>query len=285
MTGSKWTQEKQAWLVDMLLEADNNGKRSDNGWKKEAWEKIRVEFSERFHGNQYDVQTLKNGWFSLRKAFLMVKTLRSQSGFGWDEGLQIVTASNDVWTAYLKSHPKAALFRRNPFPLYDKVYTLVEGKTATGDFALQVLKGKAQLYIQLMIGSSISDDDDDDIGNDIENDSTPTSVPLKRSISSASLSSTRSREKRKQSIYKSEVASAIQDLSKSIGLIKGDHIGEAIDIVQKWEESKEISEDDLDTATRVFMNEVKAKIFCRLSSKMAQMRFLQREIKALNGEE
>lgn len=31
----------------------------------------------------------------------MVKTLREQSGFGWDEGRQIVTAPDDVWDKYI----------------------------------------------------------------------------------------------------------------------------------------------------------------------------------------
>ena len=37
----------------------------------------------------------------LRKKYEIVKRLKDQSGFGWDEARQTVTASNEVWDAYL----------------------------------------------------------------------------------------------------------------------------------------------------------------------------------------
>jgi len=38
----------------------------------------------------------------LKKQFLEVDGLRSASGFGWDEALQMVTATEGVWEPYIK---------------------------------------------------------------------------------------------------------------------------------------------------------------------------------------
>ena len=38
----------------------------------------------------------------LKKNYVQVNKLRNQSGFGWDDGLKMVTASDDVWATYLK---------------------------------------------------------------------------------------------------------------------------------------------------------------------------------------
>ena len=41
-------------------------------------------------------------YFQLKKDFAVVKQLREQSGFGWDNALKIVTAPPDVWDKYLE---------------------------------------------------------------------------------------------------------------------------------------------------------------------------------------
>ncbi|KAJ7448381.1 hypothetical protein FB451DRAFT_1533045 [Mycena latifolia] len=67
----------------------------------------------------------------LKAAFLAVKHLRELSGFGWNEGLKLVAASDDVWEAYL-THPKSKRWRKSPFPLYDDIAYLIDYIVATG---------------------------------------------------------------------------------------------------------------------------------------------------------
>ena len=46
------------------------------------------------------------GTLQLKQEFDIVKELRGLSGFGWDDERKVVTASADVWEAYLEvSHP------------------------------------------------------------------------------------------------------------------------------------------------------------------------------------
>ncbi|KAJ7745907.1 hypothetical protein DFH07DRAFT_711778, partial [Mycena maculata] len=68
----------------------------------------------------------------LKNSYNLVSAIRHASGFGWDDGLKIPTAASDVWDAYITKHPKAARWRRTPFPLYDEILYLVDGVVATG---------------------------------------------------------------------------------------------------------------------------------------------------------
>jgi hypothetical protein len=90
----------------------------------------------------------------MAKDFKIVHALRENSGWGWDEGIQKVRATQEQWEDYLKvchfsflfmvqqaidtivqAHPYAAKFRKCSFPIYDELLGLLEGKTATGEFA------------------------------------------------------------------------------------------------------------------------------------------------------
>jgi hypothetical protein len=44
-------------------------------------------------------------YFQLKGEFIEVKKLRELSGFGWDDDLKVVTATADVWEAYIKVCP------------------------------------------------------------------------------------------------------------------------------------------------------------------------------------
>jgi hypothetical protein len=68
----------------------------------------------------------------LKGQFKVFEALKNASGFGWDPHTKTVTAPDDVWQKYIKSHPKARQFRDVPFPLYDDLYTLCAGVIANG---------------------------------------------------------------------------------------------------------------------------------------------------------
>ena len=87
----------------------------------------------------------------LKGEYKQVKTLRALSGFGWDEGDQMVTAPMSVWDPYVKvlslvrqltyhiiltiklqSHEKARKFISKPFPLYKDIADLCDSVMAMG---------------------------------------------------------------------------------------------------------------------------------------------------------
>src|SRR5882724_6901422 len=86
----------------------------------------------------------------LKAEYKTVRTLCGLSGFGWDEGLQMMTAPLQVWESYIQvmwvssyvsflltisyaqSHPKAKKFMTKPFPLYNDLVELCDAVIATG---------------------------------------------------------------------------------------------------------------------------------------------------------
>ncbi|GJS79831.1 RNA-binding protein Lupus La [Tanacetum coccineum] len=74
------------------------------------------------------VKTLKGNFSAMHDMVLGSST----SGFGWDPNKCVVTAPNDVWDAYVKTHPKAAGMRDKPFIYYHKLSTIFGKDHATG---------------------------------------------------------------------------------------------------------------------------------------------------------
>ncbi|KAJ8620250.1 hypothetical protein MRB53_028779 [Persea americana] len=68
----------------------------------------------------------------LKARYRIVKALREQSGFGWDDLMQICIADEDVWNRYIQAHPEAKAYRRTSFPLYDNLSIIYDGCTAEG---------------------------------------------------------------------------------------------------------------------------------------------------------
>ncbi|ETV89964.1 hypothetical protein H310_15195, partial [Aphanomyces invadans] len=110
------------------------GKRSDSGYKKEAWVEVTAAFNERF-GTSYHSLKVKSRLDCLKREYKDVKYLRDNSGFGWNEELGLPTAPDDVWAAVLKASPSCKKFRFTPFPLYEKLAILLDGAYLDGRFS------------------------------------------------------------------------------------------------------------------------------------------------------
>ncbi|KAF7358417.1 Myb-like domain-containing protein [Mycena venus] len=126
-----WSQADDDTLVRALRDCKDLGLQSDSGWKSQAWQKC-AEALKDSSGPQKTPKKIQDHYANLKAGFLAVRKLREQSGFGWDDGLKIVTASDDVWAAYLAARPKAEHWRKTPLPAYDDMLILVDGIVATG---------------------------------------------------------------------------------------------------------------------------------------------------------
>ncbi|EGN91567.1 hypothetical protein SERLA73DRAFT_164443 [Serpula lacrymans var. lacrymans S7.3] len=96
---AKWTSEDDATLVDKLKEA-----------QMEAFVAAAVVL--------------------LKAMCLVVQQLQELSGFGWDN-----TRKKDN---YIAPHPEAKPWRTNPFPLYNDIIGLIDGRYATGEGAFHI---------------------------------------------------------------------------------------------------------------------------------------------------
>jgi hypothetical protein len=111
-----WSDSHDAILIRTLLECKDVGMQSDSGWKPQVWpicaEKLQggsggektAEKAQDHYTNVRIDPTLASPLTvvtQLKASFNAVRKLRDLSGFGWDEGLKMVTASEDVWELYL----------------------------------------------------------------------------------------------------------------------------------------------------------------------------------------
>ncbi|KAJ7733225.1 hypothetical protein DFH07DRAFT_725645, partial [Mycena maculata] len=127
-----WSDSDDAILVATLRKAKEDGFQADSGWKPQTWARC-VEALKDSPGPTKTAEKCQDHWGKLLKnSYNLVSAIHHTSGFGWDHGLKIPTAASDVWDAYITKHPKAARWRRTPFPLYDEILYLVDGVVATG---------------------------------------------------------------------------------------------------------------------------------------------------------
>ncbi|KAF8194055.1 hypothetical protein K438DRAFT_1469004, partial [Mycena galopus ATCC 62051] len=107
-------------LVHKLRECKDLGMQSDSGWKPAVWSAC-AEVLKDSQGAEKTADKCQDHYTNLKGAFNAVRKLRGLSGFGWDDGLKMVTASDEVWELYLATHENARKWRKTRFPLYDDI--------------------------------------------------------------------------------------------------------------------------------------------------------------------
>ncbi len=123
-----------------------------------------------------------------------MKQLHEQSGFGWDNGHQLVTAPSDMWDRYLivsscsyhvshtnywQAHPNAKLFKKKPFILYDELATLCDHVLATSNDAFRGGMDQDSRHD----GEGVDMDDvDGDVSCEVDSDGGKVSEQLVRNV-------------------------------------------------------------------------------------------------------
>ena len=70
--------------------------------------------------------------------------LCSNSGFGFDDALQVPTAPDRTWKEYLANNPKARRFRATTLHRYGDLDSIFQGRVATGEFAQSSIPSPAR---------------------------------------------------------------------------------------------------------------------------------------------
>ena len=113
--GCVWTDADNATLICKLHDCKDIGMQSDSGWKPQVWhlcaEALKgsagsIKTTEKIVDHYTNVSLLLSSQIrdhtdlvKLKSVFVTVSKLREQLGFGWDDGLKMVTASDKVWEA------------------------------------------------------------------------------------------------------------------------------------------------------------------------------------------
>ncbi|THU75551.1 hypothetical protein K435DRAFT_631504, partial [Dendrothele bispora CBS 962.96] len=130
----------ESHLIAFLVQAKERGLLSENNFKSKVYTEAASSLA--IKGHNATSKQVKSRWtrvciyLLIHIELYLNSPLRTLSGFGWDNVRHMVTATDSVWDAYLQGHPKARPFRRQPFPHYDDIASIIGQSTATGAFAL-----------------------------------------------------------------------------------------------------------------------------------------------------
>ncbi|KAG6874441.1 hypothetical protein C0992_007716 [Termitomyces sp. T32_za158] len=141
-TRAKWSSADDATLIEVLKEQQARGNQADNNWKAVVWteaEKALARSEERSQSAPKKAKGCNDHWILLRSQAQMLQKMRNElSGWGWDGVRGMLIANDETWDTYLEAHPEATIFRTKPFPLYDDILSLIEGRYATGEGAMTI---------------------------------------------------------------------------------------------------------------------------------------------------
>ncbi|KAK3218403.1 hypothetical protein Dsin_012373 [Dipteronia sinensis] len=134
-TYQQWTMDDSNLLLGLLAEAMKNGLRDANG----SLSKLNVEnfilprlnaktrFPKTYNNYLSRIKWFKNQYNKINEL------MRNNSGFGWDPIGKKVTASDEVWEEYLKSHSSHKKLRTECSVDYNDLQLVVGVGTVTGN--------------------------------------------------------------------------------------------------------------------------------------------------------
>ncbi|KAI3904620.1 hypothetical protein MKW98_014800 [Papaver atlanticum] len=119
-----WTPPMDQLFIELMAEQVVNKQLLDGHFSKTAWVSIFTKFKESF-GPSFNKEVLKNRMKTLKNFFNVVSSLRDQSGFGWNDGKEIVTAPD-------AEHPECKQWRTRSLPQYNELAMIFGDSRATG---------------------------------------------------------------------------------------------------------------------------------------------------------
>ncbi|KAA1110246.1 hypothetical protein PGT21_015714 [Puccinia graminis f. sp. tritici] len=128
-----WTPAMEKSALDLYVKAVEEGKRCNNGFKPETHRWVATELSNEFPGSEFTGPKVKSKLNqTFKKWYDAFVACKEASGFGWNEDQCMVTASEEVWSSFLVSHPTAKRFKNTPFPEFHELNVIVSGNAAVG---------------------------------------------------------------------------------------------------------------------------------------------------------
>ncbi|KAJ7450558.1 Myb/SANT-like DNA-binding domain-containing protein [Mycena latifolia] len=233
-TREVWSAAELAILVRILLEEKKLGRQAESGWTSESYTKVAIALKAR--GIVRSNKQIKSCWTRLKGQYKIVKGIRSLSGFGWNATTKCVTATDEVWDAYLSV---TSCVQDASFIHYDDMALLCDDVMATGEdtFSNGASGGNQTTHLGSddvhdgtgSMGAGDEGDneeeaDDDEGDRDISSSSTPflgTPKPVKNTLTAGAASgkkvgSKRARNGRVSSTSAlSELAASVESLAAS----------------------------------------------------------------------
>ncbi|KAF7149495.1 hypothetical protein RHSIM_Rhsim02G0174000 [Rhododendron simsii] len=83
----------------------------------------------------YTIPKIREKFTRTKKEYKIFKHVKDQTGFGWDDASQNVTATDDMWQTYLQANPKAVKFRNQGLDHFEELDELLSSSLANGAFS------------------------------------------------------------------------------------------------------------------------------------------------------
>ncbi|XP_058103623.1 L10-interacting MYB domain-containing protein-like [Magnolia sinica] len=180
----KWTSAMDQILFDTFLEQVALGRKADNGFKREGYQ-IAADKVIKHTEVIVTWQNVSNRLRYYKQEYIVVKDMLAASGFGWESERIVVTAPDEVWEQYLRSHPNAVRLRGKRINRMDDLAVICGSDQATGHYiqgSKSMATSTSSSCLQRDLNeawNSVDDDMDDtiDLSEDYVTDSIGT-IPL-----------------------------------------------------------------------------------------------------------
>ncbi|KAJ7801064.1 hypothetical protein B0H14DRAFT_3885296 [Mycena olivaceomarginata] len=191
------------------------GRQAESGWTSESYNKVVVAL--KAIGVIRSSRQVKSCWTRLKGRYKIMKEMLGLSGFGYNANTKSVTATEEVWDAYLAKKPKHKAFKNTPFIHYDDMALLCDDVMATGEhsFSNGCIGWNSESNVEDIDNSFSSggmgndgddedddDDDDDDpdapavLGDILNNSASTPSTPQPKALKNATTVSVQKVQKR-----------------------------------------------------------------------------------------
>uniref|UniRef100_A0A2P2KN27 Uncharacterized protein LOC105637536 n=1 Tax=Rhizophora mucronata TaxID=61149 RepID=A0A2P2KN27_RHIMU len=100
---TEWQPAMDRYFIDLMLEQVHKSRMINNTFCEQAWAYMTQSLNEKF-GFLCDKHYLEDRYATLMRECDNISVLQSHSGFAWDETLQMITADDATWEAYIKVH-------------------------------------------------------------------------------------------------------------------------------------------------------------------------------------
>lgn len=131
-TKAIWMPVTHEVFLDLCLEEALKGNKPGTHFTKDGWRTI-VESFQQKTGLMYNRLQLKNHWDITKEQWKVWCKLIGTSSMGWNPNSRRFSANDEDWANYLETDPEAAPFRFKEPQSTDKLETIFDGTTVTGE--------------------------------------------------------------------------------------------------------------------------------------------------------
>nr|XP_009628557.1 uncharacterized protein At2g29880-like [Nicotiana tomentosiformis] len=210
-------------MLEILANEVKQGNKSTNQFKAISFNRVSDAIKQQLGMEECSLKHVENHLKTLRSTWNIVQTLLNKSGLGWDDNLNIITASPRVYAFHAQAHPTHEKFINKKIEVFEEMSLVYGNDRARGDCA------KSLDDIGLNCSSEKAND------NDIEGPSKENDVQdVVSETSQAKASRKRSRSSDVQDVV-SDISTKLREVAVTIGKIADSRL----DVTRLYEEIME----------------------------------------------